>query len=325
MNSDYAFLRTIKFFSLICFLIVSPPDRAKAAVPETDEAIRIIINNWTSQIVLARALGRIYEQKGYRVEYAELAIKNQWSRMHRGLEHIQVEVWEGTMAADFERVQKFGQIMDVGNHSATTREDWWYPDYVEKECPGLPDWRALRDCASIFARDGSSLGRYVAGPWEKPERARIRALDLGFEVDAVEKSDDLWVELKKADEAQKPIVLFNWSPNWVEDRYKGKFVEFPDYDEKCETDASWGINAQRKHDCGNPKDGWLKKVAWVGLEAKWPCAFAILKDLNFDNSMISNLAAMVDADGLTHGQAADKWLQNNMEIWKNWGQAVCSN
>lgn len=242
---------------------------AQAAVPESPDPVRIILNNWTSQIVLSKALGEIYKRRGYTVEYITLETKNQWSHLHRGLEHIQVEVWEGTMADDFERVLKFGKIVDAGNHSATTREEWWYPNYVEEVCSGLPDWRALRKCAPLFA-DGSSstLGRYVAGPWEKPERARIRALDLGFRVDEVKKADDLWVALKKAAANNKPVVLFNWSPNWVEDRFKGKFVEFPDYDARCGTDASWGVNKDRKHDCGNPKNGWLKKVAWGGLEKK---------------------------------------------------------
>ncbi len=296
-----------------------------AKPPESSKPLRIILNNWTSQIVLSKVLGQIYKTYGYKVAYVELETKNQWSHLHRGLEHIQVEVWEGTMAADFERVLKFGQIVDVGTHSATTREEWWYPEYVEKVCPGLPDWRALRTCASLFADgDTSKLGRYLAGPWEKPERARIRALDLGFRVDAVKHADDLWVALKKANANNKPIVLFNWSPNWVEDRYKGKFVEFPDHHARCETDPSWGVNRQRKHDCGNPKNGWLKKVAWIGLQNNWPCAAAILRDLDFTNPMISNLAALVDADGLTHDQAADRWLSENKPVWSRLGKTACT-
>ncbi len=311
---------------LFCALIIlSTSISALGKVPETSSVIRIIVNNWTSQIVLSKVLGTVYEQHGYQVEFVELATKNQWSHLHRGLVHIQAEVWEGTMAADFERVLKFGQIVDAGNHSAKTREEWWYPVYVEQVCPGLPDWRALRNCSHLFAEDGSDgRGRYVAGPWEKPERARIKALDLNFNVDAVEKSDDLWAELKKARNEKKPIVLFNWSPNWVEDRYHGKFVEFPEYDALCETDPSWGINTERTYDCGNPKNGWLKKVAWVGLEPTWPCAAAILREMDFTNAMISELAALVDADGLSHDQAAEKWIHHNKNIWAKWGGPVCS-
>ncbi|NQV99702.1 MAG: ABC transporter substrate-binding protein [Rhodospirillales bacterium] len=310
---------------VILSALVGVASIAAAAVPESSKPVRIILNNWTSQIVLSKALGEIYTQRGYTVEFVTLETKHQWNHLHRGLAHIQVEVWEGTMADDYERVRKFGNIIDAGNHSATTREEWWYPTYVEEVCPGLPDWRALKRCAQLFADDpASKLGRYVAGPWEKPERARVRALDLGFRVDVVEKADDLWVELKKAVASKKPVVLFNWSPNWVEDRFDGKFVEFPDYDARCATDASWGVNKDRTFDCGNPKNGWLKKIAWKGLDDTWPCAAAILRDLDFTNAMISHLAALVDADGLTHDQAAAKWVAENKPLWSKLGQATCA-
>ncbi|WP_299373106.1 glycine betaine ABC transporter substrate-binding protein, partial [uncultured Kiloniella sp.] len=106
------------------------------------EPIRIILNNWTSQIVMAKIYGKTLESKGYNVEYKELSTKDQWARLHRGLEHVQVEVWEGTMAEDLERVKAKRQIVVVSDHDAKTREEWWYPSYVEQLCPGLPDWKA---------------------------------------------------------------------------------------------------------------------------------------------------------------------------------------
>lgn len=297
---------------------------ANTPIPETDKPIRIIVNNWTSQIVLSKALGVIYQNLGYRVEYVEVDTKTQWSRLHRGFEHIQVEVWEGTMAEDFNRVLQFGQIVDAGNHPAVTREEWWYPSYIEEICPALPDWRGLKDCAELFASETTKpSGRYVAGPWEKPERARIRALEMDFKVEPVGRADDLWIELDKAYREKQPIVLFNWSPNWVEARYDGKFVEFPEYAPECEKDPTWGENPQRIHDCGNPKNGWLKKVAWAGVEKQWPCAMRILRDMELTNAMISSAAAFVDADGMSHDEAAEKWLSDNKDIWQNWGKTQC--
>ncbi|WP_419905346.1 glycine betaine ABC transporter substrate-binding protein [Kiloniella sp.] len=92
----------------------------------------MIINNWTSQIVMAKILGKIYQEKGYAVEYKELTSNDQWAHLHRGLEHVQVEVWQGTMAEDFARIRALGQVVEVGSHDALTREDWWYPTYVEE-------------------------------------------------------------------------------------------------------------------------------------------------------------------------------------------------
>jgi glycine betaine/proline transport system substrate-binding protein len=323
MYKKYMVHKFIAITAFISILLVLDTETS-AKPPESNKPIRIITNNWSSQIVLSNILGEIYSRHGYEVEYVELPSMDQWGRLHRGHEHVQVEVWEGTMKEDFERISKFGNIIDAGNHDAKTREDWWYPSYVEKMCPGLPDWRALRRCASQFSEPGSDKGRYVAGPWEKPDAARIRALDLNFTSVPVKNGDELWVELDKAYKKQKPIVLFNWSPNWIESRYKGKFVEFPKHDPLCEVDVKWGVNKSRTFDCGNPKDGWLKKVAWRGLKERWPCAFSILRDMNFTNAMISSVAAFVDAEGKSHREAARIWLNGNKRLWQSWGVALCN-
>ena len=109
-------------------------------------------------------------------------------------------------------------------------------------------------------------GRYLAGPvdWEKPDLERAEALGLEMEIVNAGQASALWAELDAAYKRGEPIMLFNWTPNWVEAKYEGKFVDFPDHDTKCESDASWGMNPDLPYDCGNPKAGWLKKGVWAG-------------------------------------------------------------
>jgi len=294
-----------------------------AQTSKNQEPISIIINDWSSQIVLAHITGNILNSVGYKTKYSFTTINEQWGSLSQGIDHVQVEVWEGTMSTMFERVIKSGNVLDAGSHQATTREEWWYPTYVEQLCPGLPDWRALKKCSALFSNDGSNTGRYVAGPWEKPEAARIRALGLDFNIDTVKKANDLWLELKNAVKQNKAIVLFNWSPNWVEAVYEGKFVEFPEYHIDCEIDPKWGVNPDFHYDCGNPKNGYLKKAVWTGLKDKWPCAFEIIKNISFDNQSISSLAATVDFKKLSHNEAAKQWVNQNKSIWHKWIPKTC--
>ena len=84
-----------------------------------------------------------------------------------------------------------------------------------------------------------------------------------------------------------------------------------------------GINSVWKYDCGNPKNGWLKKIAWNGVEKKWPCAFDILKNMNFNNEMISELSSFVDYKKLSIPDSADKWLKENAALWKSWIPKKC--
>ncbi|GAA3921567.1 ABC transporter substrate-binding protein [Litoribacillus peritrichatus] len=289
-----------------------------------DQPIRIITNNWTSQVVLSKVTGELFKSLGYQVEYISSATSDQWGALVYGAGHVQVEVWEGTMSDVFNRLVAEGSIVDAGTHDAKTREDWWYPAYVEDICPGLPDWRALKACSKLFSTSGEGRGIYFAGPWEKPDEARIRALDMGFNVKILANGDDLWVELKKANAIKKPIVLFNWTPNWVESRFEGAFVEFPVHARECETDPEWGENPNYLYDCGNPKGGWLKKAAWKGMEKTWNCAYRTLKNISFNNQQIASASALVDVDKLSYEQAVRTWLDQNKDVWVNWIPEGCN-
>lgn len=305
---------------LLLFLLLTLSGFAIHAEPLP---IKIVLNNWTSQIVLSYVAGEIFKQQGYPVKYVTSSVDEQWGGLSHGLVHVQVEVWQGTMSQEFDRLVALGAIEDMDAHDATTREDWWYPNYVEKRCPGLPDWQALKACAKIFSKDGKSTGIYVAGPWEKPDAARIRALGLNFKVKSVKNGNELWVALKQAARLETPIVLFNWSPNWVESRYDGKFIEFPAYHPDCETNPAWGENTAYLYDCGNPSGGWLKKAAWSGFQATFPCAYESLKKMNFSNGQIANAAALVDVDKHSYQEAADIWLKANQSVWEPWLTTSC--
>lgn len=294
------------------------------SVSQSQEPIKIITNNWTSQIVLSQISGNIFKTMGFEINYIPSSTSDQWGALAHGAAHVQVEVWEGTMSDQFNRLVSAGSIIDAGSHQATTREDWWYPKYVESLCPGLPDWQALKACSAIFQRPNSQgKGVYFAGPWEKPDEARIRALELDLEVRVLAKGDDLWVELKKAFATKTPILLFNWTPNWVESRYQGAFIEFPQYNLACETDPSWGVNKQFLYDCGNPKGGWLKKAAALNFKNEYHCAFETLKNINFNNQQIASLAALVDVDQLSYQAAAIQWQESNTQLWKSWIPKGC--
>lgn len=292
-----------------------------AQVPESSEPIIIVTNNWNSQLVLAKIAGSLLSKLGYRTRYEPAHTQLQYSAMGNGDMHLQMEVWEGTMAVAFESQVARGRMVDAGSHAAVTREEWWYPIYLEEICPDLPDWQALNDCANALATpETGQKGRYLAGPtdWEKPDWERVEALGLDIEVVNAEDAAHLRAELEVAARENNPIILFNWSPNWVEAVYPGAFIEFPDHDPDCESEPSWGINPEATYDCGNPKKGWLKKGVWAGFEDNWPCGFDLVKNISFTNAQISEVAAMVDVQDLSIEQAADLWLKENPNVWQKW-------
>ncbi|WDP90296.1 MAG: ABC transporter substrate-binding protein [Desulfobacter sp.] len=292
--------------------------------PESPAPIAIVTNDWTSQNILSRIAGRIFQSMGYNIAYFRHTDEGQWGLMLRGHLHVQVEVWEGTNAKLFARMLKQGGVIDAGTYTAITREDWWYPDYVEGLCPGLPDWRALETCYPVFATDLTRpLGQYIGGPWDQRDRARISALGLKFKMVKVQGGSDWNQTVSEVLKKHQPIIFFNWTPNWVEAEVPGKFVEFPGYEKDCETRPEWGVNPDFLFDCGNPRRGWLKKAAWAGMPEQWPCAFQTLKRMDFGNAEISRLVHEVDIQGISVEKTASRWLDANKKLWQSWIPPRC--
>jgi len=280
--------------------------------------IQILQLDWSSQIVLSHVYGELLSRHGFSIEYLKKNSDSQWFLLSTGKADLQVEVWEGTMAKRFDDLVQRELIIDAGSHKALTREEWWYPAYVKEQCPGLPDWRALNDCASIFAETIGGPGVYFTGPWEKPDRARIRALQLNFTVVELENSDVLRQKLIEYSSQKRPLLIFNWSPNWVESVFEGEFVEFPAYEAACETDRNWGFNKKLVWDCGNPKNGWLKKAVSKELAETQPCALALIESVSLNNKHISDAAKLVDIDHLSPDMAAQQWIRLNQTTVDNW-------
>lgn len=296
------------------FLSGTTAGTANAAIPESSESIKIAMNNWTSQNVLSYITGQLLEKMGYTVEYIPSDSQLQFQALGNGDLDFQVEVWEGSMAEAFAKSLESGDVVDAGSHTAVTREDWWYPQYVKDVCPGLPDWKALDACAEKFATaETKPKGRFVGPPadWGKHYSERIQALKMNFQEVPVGQAATLWAELQAAYDRKEPIVLFNWTPNFIEAKFPGEFVDFPDpaSDAKCKTQPEY---------CGAPKSGYLKKAAWKGVQEKWPAAFAVMQHINFNNEQIAKAASMVDTDGLSPEEAAAKWISDNPSAWKEW-------
>ena len=252
--------------------------------------IKIVTNNWTSQVVLSYVVGDVLKSKGINVEYKPSDTQLQFTAIAAGDMDFQVEVWEGSMNDNFQKSLKNGAV-DYGAHNAVTREDWWYPSYMNEMCPGLPDWKALDKCAAKLATaETGTKGRFVGPPadWGKHYSERITALKMNFQEVSVGQAATLWAELQAA------------------------------YDPKCHTDKSWGMNPDALYDCGAAAKGYMKKVGSKNIASKWPTADKILRKVNFTNDQIAAAALMVDVDGMKPEAAAKKWLAANQASVKAW-------
>ena len=288
---------------------------------DSSDPIVVPIHNWSSQIVMSNVVGKLFEEIGDNVEYVTTDSQAVYESIRSGDVTLEMEVWEGAFGASFRAALEKGGIVDAGDHNAVTREDWWYPMWTKEACPGLPDWQALNECAAVFATpETGDKGRFLGGPvdWLKHDQERVDALDLNFVVVNAGSAAALWAEVAAAEADKKPVVIFNWTPNFVEAVWPGEFVDFPKWVDGCDKNPSVGPNPNATYDCGNPANGYLKKAAWDGMKDKWPSAYELLQKISFTNAQIAEMAKFVDVDEMEPEDAAAAWLEANEAVWKPW-------
>lgn len=284
------------------------------------------LNDWASQKLLSKIVGAKIKQLGYHVEYLPISSVLQLGALRKGLVHLQVEVWQSHDDGEIMQAINRGYIDDLGLHSAKGREDWWYPEYVEDLCPGLPNWEALKACSSLFIQENSgNKGVFISGPWNYRDADLIHALELNFTIKRLQNAEQIWSALQRAEKEKQPIVLLNWTPNWLDVRINGRFVEFPSFEKACEEDPKWGINKHMTHDCGNPPITYIKKVAWPGLKQQWPCLYQFAQKIDFTTAMISEASALFGQEKRSEEEAIRLWLSKYGEQSKSWLDFYCPN
>ncbi|WP_138471551.1 ABC transporter substrate-binding protein [Poseidonocella sp. HB161398] len=298
--------------------------QAAAFEPESGETIKLMQADWTSMLVDTEILNIILSTYGYDVEKVIADDSARYPGFENGDLTIALETWQTTQDKAFNASVATGKVLDMGELGPQAREDWWYPAYMEEQCPGLPDWTALKDCAEAFsAPETAPKGRYLGAPvsWGGFDEERIEALDLPFEVVHAGTDAAMFAELKAAYERKAPIILWVYKPHWAPSVYEGSFVEFPAYEDACYSDPSWGVNPDMAYDCGKPQ-GWIKKMAWAEGEEIWPCAYEITRNFTMDADEVGQLVYEVDVEGRDVDEVAMEWATENESKWREW--AACA-
>ncbi|WP_146345696.1 ABC transporter substrate-binding protein [Falsiphaeobacter marinintestinus] len=287
---------------------------------ESLDPIKLTTHDWTGQIITTTIMGEVLKKAGYNVEYVQADYIAQFAGLKTGDLHVAMEIWETTGREAMDDATNSGNVVNMGSTGMDAVEEWWYPAYMEKVCPGLPDWKALNDCAAEFATpETAPMGRYLGGPvtWGGFDDERVEALEMDFEVVHAGTDAALFAELESAYQREAPIVLWIYSPHWATAKYDGKFVQFPPYSAECYSDPSVGMNPDAAYDCGKPT-GPIWKVAWTGVADKWPGAADAIKAFDIDNDAMGTLVGRVDLDGESIDAVVADWMANNEANWSSW-------
>ena len=298
---------------------------AFAQAPESSDPIKVALFDWTSVNLNAKIYGGILEKLGYTVEYPTA---DYLSSLTTGLTNgdltIGMEFWATTAGEAMAASDATKETENLGPLGPKAKEEWWFPEYMKAKCPGLPNWEALKApaCAEAFSTaETAPKGRYLGGPvtWEGFDDERVVSLGLPFTVIHAGTDAAMFAELDSAYQRKAPIMLWIYSPHWAPAKYKGEWVEFPEYSAECYTDPKVGLNPDLAYDCGKPH-GEIWKYSWGGMKDKWPGAYKIAKAYTIPVEELNALSGQVDLENKSMDEVADAWIAKNQAAIDGWAK-----
>lgn len=294
----------------------------RAEVPESKDPIKVVMINYSGDNIIMYVYGKLIEKLGYNVEYVPADYLGQFAGLQTGDLHIGSPGWDTTAKATMKDAWATGEVLNLGDMGIPVHEDWWYPMFTKESCPGLPDWHGLLEPQCVEAlsvAETAPKARFLSGPieWGGYDAERIAALGLDFEVIHAGSDGALTAEFVAAIKRKQPIVGWTWEPFWLPALYEGEFVDWPEYEDPCYEDPSWGLNSDLAFDCGRPK-GQMWKSAWAGGEAKWPKAYDVYRQMKLDTKTMGEMVYRSDVEGVPTEQVAQEWIDANEAIWSEW-------
>ena len=306
----------------------------EAAVPVTAassgsggaEEVRLAVNPWTGSAVNAAVAKAVIEKAGLgTVSVVELDENASWPAIASGDKvDGNLEVWPSGHAADYDQYIKANKgVVDGGLLGPEAKIGWYVPQFVIDEHPALKTWAGFEDPAnaSLFkTAESGDKGQFLMGDpsYVTYDEQIIANLKLPLKYVVAGSETSLITAIQNAEADHKPLLLQFWKPHWLQSRVKLAEVKLPDFTDACKASAA---AADGKYACDYPIDK-LYKVFNDKLATKAPKSFAVLQALTLTTDQQSEIAAMIDGDGMTADAAAAKWVAANESVWKAWVPAA---
>ncbi|MDD9858628.1 MAG: ABC transporter substrate-binding protein [Gammaproteobacteria bacterium] len=297
---------------------------ARAQVPESDDPVKLALNEWTGQHITTRVAGEILKRMGYNVEYVTAGYYPQMQALEDNTISATLEIWSSNIGEHYDKALASGNVVEMGDLGLNPVETWLFNNAAAEQCPGLPDYQALNDCVEVFANaETFPKGRLVDYPadWGTSNVDRLKAFGLNYTSVPAGSEGALVAEIQGAEARGEPLLVMFWAPHWVHAVADLTPVSLPPFEEGCHDDPAVGVNPNATWDCDWAR-GYIKKMAWAGLADKWPAASKLLTAYTLRNADQIPMMNAIDQEGGKLEEVVAAWLDANQATWQPWVDAA---
>jgi glycine betaine/proline transport system substrate-binding protein len=283
--------------------------------------INLAINPWVgSDANVAVAQDLLQSKLGYTVTTTKIDEYAQFPALSSGQLDATLEVWPSGHAKDYKKyIEGNNGVVDGGKLGVVGQIGWWIPTYMLTDHPELATWEGLKGNEDLFkTAESGSAGQILDGDPSFVTFDQPIADNLGLNLKVVYAGSEAaqLTALKTAYAKQGPILMYFWTPHWAQQKYDLTMIKLPDVTPACEQAAA---GDSTKYACAYPQDD-LYKALNADLQTKAPGAFALLSAMMYTNDD-QNIIGLGISNGETPQDAAQKWIDDNPQVWQPWVDA----
>lgn len=293
-------------------------DMTKQAHPFADaegaKTVTLSVQSWVgAQANTAVAEYLLEHELDYRVDNVQVDEIPAWDALSQGRVDAIMEDW-GHPDQEERYIKDKKTIVPGGDLGVDGHIGWYVPKYLADEHPDITNWKNLNKYADIFrTAESGSKGQLLDGSpsYITNDKALVSNLKLDFQVVFAGSEAAQITQIRQFHKAKKPFLTYWYTPQWLLEEVPMVEVKLPEYSDECAAQAPEDI------DCAYPTTP-LQKYLNADFAESGGDAAELLKNFSWTDKDQSEVALLIAGEGLSPEEAAERWVEENPQVWKEW-------
>ena len=278
--------------------------------------VNIAVNNWVGYEADAYVVGNVLQNRlGCLVNYIDVDEQISWQGFASGQVDVVLENWGHQELIDL-YIKKLHVAQLAGQTGNLGIIGWFVPPWMAKKYPDITSWQNLNKYANLFkTSESGGKGQFLDGDpaFVTNDEALVTNLHLNFKVVYAGSEAALIQAFRSAEQQQKPLIGYFYSPQWFLSEVPLVQVKLPPYKTGCDAVAS-------KVDCAYPLYHLNKVISDKFANSGSP-AVGVIHRFHWTNDDQNTVAKWITADGMSPADAAAKFVAGHQALINSWVNA----
>jgi glycine betaine/proline transport system substrate-binding protein len=279
--------------------------------------VNIAVNPWVGYEADAAVVGYLLQNKlGCTVVKKNIDEQTSWQGFPTGEVDAILENWgHDDLVAKYITTDKVAQ--DLGPTGNEGVIGWYVPKFFADANPDIltakTDPTILNKYADQFkTSESGDKGQILDGDpsFVTNDQGMINGFGLNYKVVYSGSEAASNKAIQSAVDAQRPILVYYYTPNWFSSKVDLVHIEFPPYTPGCDKVAT---NIK----CDYPPYH-LNKIASTKFATSGSPAFTFISKFKWTNDDQNAVAADITDQSMSDDDAAKKWVDANPTVWQAW-------